>query len=431
MADIGTDATRKVNSVEKFEARTALYDRYADFTANVWCNVQPGQPLLITGETCHKEFAEKIGKKAADITGARVDYHFVDSVGRRERVLSDEPIESLSSPDEDLLKISTALAAEDGAFIRIVGAEDPEILSNLDSSRKQAVLTGASHAIKPASDKIMAGLMNRCVLAAPTLGWARQVRPDLDPKDAFNFLERKIFEVCCMTDSKPFDSFMEQDDRLEEKRRFLQESDSGTLIFGGPGLNLTVGLSTEAIWLGGRKHTVDDRKIPFYANVPIGEVFTTPDWRKVSGMAALTQPLLIGGELVEDARFVIKDGVIVDVKAAIGIEGLMAFFGSDDGHRRFGEIALVSLDSPAAKLGIITKEILIDEKMRCHFAAGNGYPVCIKNGAKLSREEKDAIGLNTALQHVDFMISNEETSVVAVSRSGAKSSIIENGLWAF
>ncbi|MCG6199605.1 aminopeptidase, partial [Anoxybacillus sp. LAT_38] len=91
-----------------------------------------------------------------------------------------------------------------------------------------------------------------------------------------------------------------------------------------------------------------------------------------------------------------------------GFEVLQKVIETDEGSRYLGEVALVPHRSPISQSNLIFYNTLFDENASNHLAIGNAYPVCLEDGANLSREELEQRGLNTSLMHVDFMIGAAE-----------------------
>jgi aminopeptidase len=74
---------------------------------------------------------------------------------------------------------------------------------------------------------------------------------------------------------------------------------------------------------------------------------------------------------------------------------------------------------------------LFDENASCHFAIGMAYPLCIKNGGTMNKEELEKNGANTSLTHVDFMIGSEDLDIDGYTADGSIEPIFRSGNWAF
>lgn len=109
------------------------------------------------------------------------------------------------------------------------------------------------------------------------------------------------------------------------------------------------------------------------SNMPSGEVFTSPIEDSVNGTIHFNYPTMMFGENVEDIKFSIKEGQIVEYSAATGQHVLDKVF-SIDGTRRFGEVAI----GTNFNIQQATNNILFDEKIggTIHMAIGQSYYQC-------------------------------------------------------
>lgn len=111
-------------------------------------------------------------------------------------------------------------------------------------------------------------------------------------------------------------------------------------------------------------------------NMPDGEVFTGPVEDSVNGTARFSYPGIYMGQEIEDISLEVKDGQVINAKAAKGQELLNKIL-EIPGARRFGEAAIGNNE----RVNKFTKNMLYDEKMggTIHMALGVGYP---ETGAK-------------------------------------------------
>jgi aminopeptidase len=183
--------------------------------------------------------------------------------------------------------------------------------------------------------------------------------------------------------------------------------------------------------MGGRKWTPDGTR--FYANVPIGEVFTTPLAAATEGVIRITMPTLAGGVEVNNLSLQFSAGRLVDFTAEPGADAFRDLLATDleGGSLYLGEIALVSMDSPLAAGETIYREILVDEKRRSHLALGEGYTNTILGGPAMSPEELRNNGVNKSVLHHDLMIGSSELDVTAETHDGRSVPVMKQGSWAF
>ena len=74
-------------------------------------------------------------------------------------------------------------------------------------------------------------------------------------------------------------------------------------------------------------------------------------------------------------------------------------------------------------------ETLFDENASCHFAIGDCYPTCLRGGGDMNKEELAEHGLNSSLEHVDFMLGTNDLEITATTEDGKTLKIFENGEW--
>ena len=182
-------------------------------------------------------------------------------------------------------------------------------------------------------------------------------------------------------------------------------------------------------WLGGSENTPEG--VEFIANMPTEEVFTLPTRSGVTGKAVSSKPLNYNGNLIEQFSLTFKDGKVVDFSAEKGYGTLKSIIETDEGSHFLGEVALVPYDSPISNSKILFFNTLFDENASCHLALGKAYPVCIKNGEKMSQEELLELGVNDSLIHVDFMIGTSDLEIIGITSDKKEIPVFKNGNFAF
>lgn len=120
----------------------------------------------------------------------------------------------------------------------------------------------------------------------------------------------------------------------------------------------------------GRTWIADDWK----ANMPGGEVFTSPVDQTVEGEIYFTYPLYREGKIIRDIHLFFERGRVVKATASENEEYLHHILDTDEDARKLGEVAFGG--NPG-----ITKymfNMLFDEKMAgtMHFALGQGFSDC-------------------------------------------------------
>ena len=169
--------------------------------------------------------------------------------------------------------------------------------------------------------------------------------------------------------------------------------------------------------------------LPYIANIPTEEIFTSPLKTGANGVVYSSMPLVNDGNIIDDFHMVLRDGKITEVHAGKGEEFLKGAVSVDEGAAYFGEIALVPYDSPISNQKTLFYNTLFDENAACHIAFGEAYP-CLKGGQQMTREELDAHGLNHSITHVDFMVGTADLSIVGTTRDGREIPVFVNGNFA-
>jgi aminopeptidase len=92
-------------------------------------------------------------------------------------------------------------------------------------------------------------------------------------------------------------------------------------------------------------------------------------------------------------------------------------------------VALIGKNSPIAKSKILFFNTLFDENASCHLAIGSGYPTTVKGGENLTKKQLKNLGVNDSIEHVDFMIGDEDTDIIGVKKDGETVQIFKDGDW--
>jgi len=146
------------------------------------------------------------------------------------------------------------------------------------------------------SRQINEQLNNWTVVGVPNEGWARQMFGEPD-------LERlwQVVEYCVrLNEDDPVAAWREHVAEIGRRAKLLNDMRLDAIRFHGPGTDLTVGLLPESRWQGVESKTAQG--LPYVANMPTEEVFTTPDSRRTEGFVRSTRPLALYGRIVKGAR---------------------------------------------------------------------------------------------------------------------------------
>jgi len=189
------------------------------------------------------------------------------------------------------------------------------------------------------------------------------------------------------------------------------------------GTNLVVELSKYSKWI--TSQNIDGT----FINFPSYEVFKSPRFNSAYGKILLIKPsYLYGSGFIKNAELDFLKGKIINCKTK-NLDWQDAITYEDNNLNRIGEIALVTLDSPIAKLNQTFNNLLIDENSACHIALGDSIDECINIDSNLLNElGKTHYNFNSSLYHEDLIIGNETISVEAYKKGKTKI-LIKNGKW--
>lgn len=400
--------------------------KYADVAVRIGVGLRPGQRLTVRASVETAPFVREVVRAAYGAGARLVEVLWMDDQVERAR-FSLAPRDSF---DELPTAIPDALlkAGERGDGILSVHATDPKNLEGLDGALIAKNERARQTYLLPFSKRITGKELNWCVVAASIPAWAERVFPD-EGAYATARLWEEIFRTCRIDRPDPVKAWEEHVQDLARRSGFLNRKQYAALRFRGPGTDLTVGLPERHVWLGGRS-TTGGTKIPFVANLPTEEVFTTPHRERVDGVVRATKPLAYMGALIEDFELHFAKGRVTKLKAGRNEDVLRKLVETDEGASRLGEVALVPHGSPISASGILFYNTLFDENASSHIALGRSYRSCMEDTDDITDEEFMRRGGNESLAHVDFMIGAGAMDVDGVTKDGATEPVMRAGEWA-
>ena len=401
---------------------------YAKLLIEVGLNVQKGQTLIISSPVECASFARLCADAAYDAGCREVIMNWSDDYLSRQKFLRADASVFDDTP-EWREKFFTSYA-EMGAAYLAIAASDPETLKGVDPDRLVRSQKSGSVLRKTFDRLQMANGFPWCVAGAPIAAWARKVFPDRSEGDAVAALWDAILKTVRVTgDGNAEARWREHIALLTARKEKLNALRFKSLHYTNSlGTDLTIELPDDHLWAAGNSET--PAGVGFVANLPTEEIFTAPLKMGANGTVCAALPLVNNGSIIEDIRFTVREGRIVEAKASRGEDVLNAAIAVDDGARYFGEVALVPYDSPIRSSGLLFYNTLYDENASCHLAFGEAYPECIAGGEQMTREELDAHGLNHSLTHVDFMVGTADLSIVGTTHDGREIPVFINGNFA-
>jgi aminopeptidase len=391
---------------------TTRLERYAELVVRVGANVQPGQLVDVVGRIEHAPVVREV-VRAAYRAGARyVDVAYSDQHVRRALIeLGADDMLSWTPPW--LLRRERDLGSEHAAVVALTGEAEPELLNDLPAER-----VGRTRMVELGEEStrlVNERANNWVVVGVPNAGWATQMFGEPDVERLW-----ELVEFCVRLDEDdPVAAWRDHVRRLAVRARALNELRIDRLVFRGPGTDLSVGLLPESRWQG--CETTTAAGIPYVANMPTEEVFTTPDARRTEGTARSTQPLSLNGQIVKGLEVRFEAGRIVDVRADAGAGVVQAQLESDERAPYLGEVSLVDGTSRIGRTGEIFFDTLFDENAACHVAYGSAYAEAVEGGV--------IDGVNVSTVHTDFMIGSADVEVDAVTRDGSVVPLLRRNEW--
>ncbi|HEY8108054.1 MAG TPA: aminopeptidase [Gaiellaceae bacterium] len=385
-------------------------ERYAELVVRVGANVQPGQEVFLQSAVEHYELTRALVRQAYRAGASYVNVLYGDGHVRR-AMIELGPDEALTYSPE--WRKTFAAAASGNAMIATTGDPEPELLGDLDGERVGRAMP--LELVQIRMQQLREDNVNWCGVGAPSEGWARQVfgEPDVER------LWEKIAFCMRLEEPDPVAAWRDHVARLKARSAALTDLRADALRYRAPGTDLTVGLLPDVRWLGGGGDT--STGIPYVANMPTEEVFTSPDAGRTEGTIRATLPLPLSGQIVRGLELTFEQGRAVRVEAETGAEIVRSHFATIENADRLGEVALVTKESRVGQTGTLFYDVLFDENATCHIAYGAGFPFLA--------DGDPGDGLNVANTHVDFMVGGPELEVDAVLADGSEVPLIRNEEW--
>ena len=399
---------------------------YARLVVRTGVNAQPGQEIVISCPVEHYEFTRLLIEEAYSAGAGEVIMKWSDSVETRQ-YYENASDEVLSTVPEWKAESYNYYSRRGAGYISVSGS-DPESLKGVDPKKMHIRSAAMDKALEEHYKLMMSSEIPWTVAAVPQKQWAKKVFPGMSEEDAMRSLWEKILKAVRIGDGDAVQKWQEHDSFLKEKCRMLNAYAFEKLHYQNSlGTDFTVGLVKNHIWEGGSE--VAGTGTVFEANMPTEEIFTMPDCRVAEGTLVSALPLSYRGNLIKGFSLTFRQGQVVEYHALEGEETLKSILDGDEGSRRLGEVAIVPYSSPISQMKTLFYNTLFDENASCHFALGECYPTTVKGGAQMSEEELAAVGGNSSMNHVDFMVGTDDLTIIGIRENGEEVVLFKDGDW--
>ncbi len=385
--------------------------KYAYTLARVGLNVQKGQTVLVEAAVEGWEFTSIFAEECYKLGAGNVVVHYLD--------LPNMKVGAQYRADEDVRRVEDWEYAmhqgylDNGAcYVRLEGV-NPRLMEDVSEKNSNAIF---AHVDAVRNIMRRASREKHCqwlIAMVPTVQWAEYIL-DKTGKEALNELWEILLKLCYITeDNDVVKTWEEKGRRNAERGRAVDALKLTKLHYtASNGTDLTVGLTPWSKF-GHEDSDLPAGQVPFNANIPSEEIFTTPDKFGTNGIVYASRPLLLGGKSIENFGFRFEKGKVVEVLADEGKEMLEALINTDENAGYLGEAALVEYHSPISMSGLVYYTTLIDENASCHLALGRGFG---------QRPE-----FNDSTIHVDFMIGTPDLCIVGTTEDGREVDIFRDG----
>ena len=405
-----------------------LMQKYARLIVKTGVNIQKKQTLVIISPLECAPFARAMAEVAYQEGARDVVISWRDELFAKLRY-QQGPEEIFDEFPEWQKEMFTSLVNKGAGFISIA-ASDPELLKDVDPDRVARAMKASTTALKEYRERLMAHKNTWCVVSMPTLAWAKKVFPELEDAEAMEQLWQAICRAVRVNEADPVAAWQKHQAHLQKAMDFMNGHDFRCLKYkNAAGTDVSIELPAGHVWLGGSEKTPGG--VEFFANMPTEEIFTLPLKTGINGKVVSSKPLNYHGNLIDGFSLTFEKGKVVDFSAECGYEVLKKLLETDAGASFIGEVALVPYDSPISNAKILFYNTLFDENASCHLALGKAYPICIKGGEDMTREELEQHGVNDSLVHEDFMIGTEDLEIIGVNAVGEEIVVFKNGNFAF
>ncbi len=418
---------RKQNTQKEIQMLTnKQMENFAELAVKVGANMQKGQEVVIRCDVNCQDFAHLIAEKAYKFGAKRVLMQWRDEQLDR--------LAMLNETEETLCDIPHYFVDQMDYFIDhkccliSISAGNPSIYSGCDAKKLAAYQVAFSKARHKFLSATMSNYLRWTIVSVPTPAWASQVFPNDTTEVAVDKMWNAIGHIMRLDCDDPVAAWRTHINTLHNRAAFLNKHNFEYIhLKNHSGTDLKVGLATDHQWIAAEEEGQDG--ISFTANMPTEEIFTAPHNKKINGTVVNALPLVKNGTVIDKFSITFKDGKVVNYSAEVGYDALKGLFQTDEGVLSLGEIALIGKKSPIAESGILFYNTLFDENASCHLAFGASYPTTVKDGNSMTDKQLAEHGMNSSLEHVDFMVGTKDIDIDGIAYDGTVTPLFRDGEW--
>lgn len=298
--------------------------------------------------------------------------------------------------------------------IYLIAPTDPFLLKNVDP--KKVIVANSEKQIlrRWLFEKEDKGKLTWTLCLYGTEGLARESKLSIED------FWKEIINACYLDQKDPIKTWESTFKQINNLKKKLNDLPVDKFHMISEKTDLYIKLGEKRLWQGGRG-----------ANIPSFEIFTSPDWRGVSGKIFFNFPLYRYGNIIKDIQLEFKDGLVIKATAAKN-EKLLREMISQKNANKIGEFSLT--DKRFSKISKFMANTLYDENFggdfgNSHLAVGTSYHDCYTGDVKkMKGSDWERLGFNESVEHCDIINTNPKT-VEAIMKDGSKKVIYKNGLF--
>lgn len=342
--------------------KDARLNKLARLLVNYSTQVKKGDFVFVSADEVAVPWVKEVVKEAI-LAGGHVETLLTsDEIGEvRLKYSSDEQLKEGS----ELLKTMMEKAS---VWLSAWGSRNTKAFSNINSEKIKLSTQGATAWRKLYSEKMGDGSLRWCGTQFPTYADAQEASMSLEEYEDF------VYGAGLLDKDDPVAEWIRISKEQERWVKYLNNKEMLHIV--SEGTDIKVGIK-------GRKWINCDGRV----NFPDGEVFTSPVDDDINGYITFSFPGIYMGKEIEGIYLEVKDGKVIKASARKGEDLLQALLDTDEGSRKFGEVAI------GTNYGIqkFTRNMLFDEKIggTIHMAVGDSMP--------------EAGGLNRSAVHWDML----------------------------